>query len=275
MLNEKWSRMRKGQDRDYLLSSQYKTEVNLNARIALHQRYSTNPYPFHRWLYEQIDLAPDARILEVGCGSAAFWQANRDRIPAGWDVTLTDFSPGMLAATKEALGAASHAFHFAEADAQDLTFADAAFDAVIANHMLYHVPDRSRALREIARVLTPEGRLYAATNGPKHLVEIEEALRESGNDASWWRELSDMPFSLDNGAGQLGAVFGHVEMRRYDDGLDITEVEPLVAYVRSTSSRPRLEGEAARRFTTVVQREIDARGCFHVSKDTGLFIASK
>lgn len=267
--------MRKGQDREYLLSSQYKTEANLNARLALHQRYSTNPYPFHRWLYDQVTLAPDARILEVGCGSVAFWQANRDRIPAGWDITLTDFSPGMLAAAREALRADNHAFHFAEADAQDLPFADATFDAVIANHMLYHVPDRPRALREMARVLTPEGRLYAATNGPKHLVEIEEALRESGNDESWWRELSDMPFSLDNGAEQLEAVFAHVEMRRYDDGLDITEVEPLVAYVQSTSSRPRLEGDAAERFVAVVQREIDAHGRFHVSKDTGLFIASK
>ena len=267
--------MRKGQDRDYLLSSQYKNEANLNTRIELHRRYSTNPHHFHLWLFEQLDLAPDARLLEVGCGSAAFWQTNRDRIPSGWDVTLTDFSPGMLAAAQAALGASSHPYHFAQADAQDLPFADAAFDAVIANHMLYHVPDRPRALREIARVLTPAGRLYAATNGPKHLVEIEDALRESGNDESWWREMSDMPFSLDNGAAQLAAEFGHVEMRRYDDGLDVTAVEPLVAYVRSTTSRPRLEGDAARRFSAVVQREIDAHGCFHVSKDTGLFVAMK
>lgn len=267
--------MRKGQDRDYLLSSQYKTEANLNARIELHRRYSTNPYPFHRWLFEQLDLAPATRLLEVGCGSAAFWQTNRDRMPSGWNVTLTDFSPGMLAAAQETLGASSHPFHFALADAQELPFADGAFDAVIANHMLYHVPDRPRALREIARVLTPAGRLYAATNGPKHLVEIEDALRESGNDESWWREMSDMPFSLDNGAAQLEAVFATVEMRRYDDGLNITAIEPLVAYVRSTTSRPRLEGDAAERFRAVVQREIDAHGRFHVSKDTGLFIASK
>ncbi|MGH2484506.1 MAG: class I SAM-dependent methyltransferase [Ktedonobacterales bacterium] len=267
--------MRKGQDRDYLLSSQYKTEANLNARIELHRRYSTNPYPFHRWLFEQLDLAPDARLLELGCGSAAFWQSNRDRIPPGWDISLTDFSPGMLTAAQAALGASSHPYHFVQADAQDLPFADGAFDTVIANHMLYHVPDRPRALRVIARVRAPEGRLYAATNGPKHLVEIEEALRASGNDESWWREMSDMPFALDNGAAQLEAVFGHVEMRRREDGLDITEVEPLVAYVRSTTSRPRLEGDGARRFVAAIQREIDAHGCFHVSKDTGLFIATK
>lgn len=267
--------MKQGQNREYLLNSQYHTDANLNARIALHRRYSTNPYPFHRWLFDQLDLTPDARLLEVGCGSAAFWQENLDRIPAGWDVTLTDFSAGMLDGARAALAASELPFQFSQADAQDLPFPDGAFDAVIANHMLYHVPDRPRALREISRVLKPGGRLYAATNGPAHLVEIEDALRRSNNDESWWREMSDMPFSLENGAPQLTPVFRSVELRRQENGLDITEVEPLVAYVNSTMSGARLDGSARERFATVVEREIAERGHFHVSKETGLFIATK
>lgn len=267
--------MKHGEDREFLLTSQYQNDANLNARIALHRRYSTNPYPFHRWLFEQIELVANARLLEVGCGTGAFWRENLDRIPSGWDVTLTDFSPGMLDSARASLSGSEHPFQFTQADAQDLPFPDRAFDAVIANHMLYHVPDRPRALGEIARVLTPGGRLYAATNGPKHLVEIEAALSGSDNDASWWREMSDMPFSLTNGAAQLEAEFSRVELRRYDDGLDIAETEPLVAYVRSTSRRALLEGGEEARFVALVEREIAERGCFHVSKDTGLFIATK
>lgn len=265
--------MKQGQNREYLLGSQYHTDANLNARIALHRRYSTNPYPFHRWLFDQLELPANARLLEVGCGSAAFWQENRDRIPAGWNVTLTDFSAGMLDGARAALAGSGHPFQFAQADAQDLPFHDGSFDAVIANHMLYHVPDRPRALSEIARVLKPGGRLYAATNGPKHLVEIEDALRRSRNNESWWREMSDMPFSLENGASQLAPLFGEVELRRHDDGLDITEVEPLIAYVNSTATGTALDGSARERFVAVVEREIAERGHFHVSKDTGLFIA--
>lgn len=267
--------MKQGQDREFLLNSQYHTDVNLNARIALHRRYSTNPYPFHRWLFDQIDLAPEARILEVGCGSAAFWQENLDRIPSGWGVTLTDFSAGMLDGARTTLARSERRFQFTQADAQNLPFADVAFDAVIANHMLYHVPDRPRALGEIARVLKPGGRLYAATNGSRHLVEIEDALRRSGNDESWWREMSDMPFSLENGASQLEPVFRGVEMRRHDDGLDITEVERLIEYVNSTMTGATLLRSARERFAAVVEREIAERGRFHVSKDTGLFIATK
>lgn len=266
--------MRNGQDRDFLLSSQYKTDANLGARIALHRRFSTNPQGFHRWLFEQLDLPPNARLLEVGCGSAAFWQENLHRVPSGWNVTLTDFSPGMVEVARAALATSGGQFHFVQTDAQNLPFADGAFDGAFANHMLYHVPDRPRALREVARVLKPGGILYAATNGPRHLVEIEDALRRSGNDGNWWRDISDTPFSLDNGAAQLEPVFRHVEMRRYDDGLDITEPEPLVAYVNSTSARARLEGESLERFVAEVERAIAAHGCFHVSKETGLFIAT-
>lgn len=264
--------MRKGQDREFLLSSQYKTGVNLNARIALHQRFSVNPQGFHRWLFEQMDFSPRARLLEVGCGSAAFWQANLDRIPAGWDVTLTDFSSGMLDAARAALAQADHPFHFDQADAQDLPFAHGYFDGVIANHMLYHIPDRPRALRQIARVLKPGAKFYAATNGPRHMVEIQDVLRRSGGDENWWRDMTDAPFSLDNGAAQLEPVFSHVEMRRYEDGLNITEPEPLVAYVESTSAR--LDGAARERLVAEIEGLIASQGSFHVSKETGVFIAT-
>jgi len=110
--------------------------------------------------------APDsAHVLEVGTGSGALWQENADRIPPDWKVTLTDLSPGMLADAETALSPL-RPFTFRQADAQDLSLPDASFDAVLANHMLYHVPDRPRArsdphqqrdrnLHDMVHLLTP------------------------------------------------------------------------------------------------------------------------
>lgn len=67
-----------------------------------------------------------------------------------------------------------HRFTFAQADAQALPFRDASFDAVIANHMLYHVPDIPRALGEVRRVLKPSGFCYAATMGVANMREVDE-----------------------------------------------------------------------------------------------------
>ena len=58
-------------------------------------------------------------------------------------------------------------------DAQDIPFEDDTFGCVVANHMLYHVPDLDKGLAEIRRVLKPGGKLYAATNGEAHMLELE------------------------------------------------------------------------------------------------------
>src|SRR4051794_33286592 len=82
-------------DQTYLLSQQYNNASNLEARIALHARFSTNTYGWFRWLFDHIHLPPHSRILELGCGTGRLWLESADRIPEGWNVTLSDFSPGM------------------------------------------------------------------------------------------------------------------------------------------------------------------------------------
>jgi SAM-dependent methyltransferase len=139
----------------------YATQDNLLARIAIH-RYATNPiwtsWPFDR---ETPTDRAAARILDIGCGTGSLWTTNRERISPAWGLTLADSSTGMISAAREALGITSYAV----AEAQMLPFEDSSFDVVLANHMLYRVPDRRAAFAEIARVLRPGGRLHCSTNG--------------------------------------------------------------------------------------------------------------
>jgi ubiquinone/menaquinone biosynthesis C-methylase UbiE len=264
-------------DPSYLLQQQYKDASNLNARIDLHRRFSTNKYGWARWVFDQmLELPAQAGILEVGTGPAILWQYNADRIPTGWTVTLTDFSPGMVAEAEKNLNASGHHFTFVTANAQALPYADASFDAVIANHMLYHVPDRPRALAEIRRVLRPGGRLYAATNGEGHLSDIQRLLDRAQASEGWWRVVgATAGFTLTNGHDQLAQVFPHVELRSYEDALEVREVEPLVAYVLSTSTRELMTEDRIARLRQVAQEEIAAQGTIHIAKESGLFVARR
>ncbi len=89
-------------------------------------------------------------------------------------------------------------------DARILPFPDASFDLVMANHILYHVPERQRALAEIARVLTSRGQFYAATNGDAHMKELGEVLRTIKPDV--YEGASSDPFSLETGEEQLSSL---------------------------------------------------------------------
>ncbi len=252
---------------------QYRASANLDARVALHARFSTAPRDFHAWVFDHFDLPADARVLEVGCGTGLLWQKNRARIPATWRVTLADFSRGMVETTR-ATGVAAN---FAQADAQALPWRAASFDAVIANHMLYHVPDQTRALAEFARVLTPGGKVFAATNGASHLRELREWLAGLlGAEAT--PLLAADParnFSLENGAAQLANFFARVTRFDFADALVVTEVEPLVAYVLSGTMRRALTDEKQNALRQAATERIARDGAFRITKAAGLFVAEK
>jgi len=254
------------------LLHQYRDATNLNARARLHESFSTNQYGWHPWVFDQLELPPDGRVLELGCGPGLLWRQNLDRIPHGWEVTLSDFSPGMLEDAQRGLANADRAFRFQRIDAQQIPFADASFDAVIANHMLYHVPNRDQAIGEIRRVLHPEGQFYAATNGKNHLEDAWRFLRQTGFDPLE-RSFSSYPFSLENGAEQLSRHFSEVDLRRYDDALVVTEVEPVLAYVVSGIVEPEREASELERLAEVLEGEIRDHGAIRIAKESGLFVS--
>ena len=242
-------------DATYLREQQYRDDANLRARIDLHRRFSTNPEPWHRWVFDRLEFEPDDRILDVGCGPAELWAENSDRIPDTWRLTLVDLSEGMTRRARDVLGDRAD---YRVADVQDLPFADASYDAVIANHMLYHVPDRRRGLAEIARVLRSGGRLYASANGRDHLAELRPL-----RTVPW-----EVEFVLDDGGAELEEFFVDARIERYDCDLEVTEVEPVLDFVRSSSD---LADDAE----TCVRDQIARRGGFRVTKSSGMFICRK
>jgi SAM-dependent methyltransferase len=258
-------------DRQYV-SRQYRNAENLNARIALHLRFSTNPYGWLHWVFDQFHLPPRCRILELGCGPGDLWGENLGRIPAGWEITLSDSSTGMVDQARKNLADRSRVFQFDVIDAQSIPLPEASFDAVIADHMLYHVPDRPRAFSEIRRVLKAGGRLFASTIGQNHLRELAELISRFDPDLSSWGWHPPDTFLLETGAAQLSQYFSRVTLKRYEDSLMVTECAPLVDYLLSGRIETAVENRAA--FARFVERELESRGgTIPVTKDSGLFSA--
>ncbi|EQD42015.1 transcriptional regulator, partial [mine drainage metagenome] len=130
------------QDPDRLRSCQYRDGANLAARQRLHRDHGQTTAPWPSFVSQQLRLPAQSRILEAVCGPGALCKENRELIPNGWWMNLSDLSPGMLAEAEFALLGISSQLTMRLADASRLPFPPASFDAPIANHMLYHVPNR-------------------------------------------------------------------------------------------------------------------------------------
>ena len=119
--------------------------------------------PSARQLLDRVAIAPDARVLDIACGSGIVARTVARRLgPAGRVIGL-DASPAMLAAARRASEAERLAIEWREGDAQELPFADASFDLVLCQHGLQFFPNRARALAEMHRVLAPGGHVAVAT----------------------------------------------------------------------------------------------------------------
>lgn len=266
--------MSKFTDQQYLKTDQYRDSSNLNARVEIHKRFSANPYGWMRWVFDHLLALPaNAKILELGCGPGYLWRENVDRIPSAWDITLSDLSSGMLDSAWRNLVVTGRNYKFKEIDAQEIPFEDKTFDAVIANHMLYHVPDRPKAIAEIKRVLKTGGRFFATTVGDNHLKEITDWFRQI-HKSEVWDSFSNL-FTLENGLDQLKPFFPNVTVSRYEDNLLVTELEPLLAYLRSGIRVGELSQDELAKLRSDLEKELREKSRIFITKDSGLFEAIK
>ena len=199
---------------------QYASEEGLAARASLYDE-TTGPFAGDVAFDAVAEIRPQ-RFLEVGCGTG--WFARRVQRELGAEVVAVDQSPRMVELAR------AEGVDARVADVQELPFADAEFECVAANWMLYHVPDLDRGASEIARVLAPGGRLVAITNGKDHLRELWELVGAADE-----RATRDFAFGAENGEAALRPHFSKVEVRDASGTVTVPGRDAVVRYVESSA----------------------------------------
>jgi SAM-dependent methyltransferase len=123
-----------------------------------------------------LDRIPGpGRILDIGCGPAVY---TRDLAGRGWQVCGVDLSSGMLRiAAKAAAGRGGTPVRFAAAQATELPFRDGSFDAVLCIGVVSYVESVPALLRDVRRVLRPQGEAIFQISNVLSISEIDLKLR--------------------------------------------------------------------------------------------------
>lgn len=268
-------------DRDILTRQAYATDDHLSTRIRIHDQYSVPRINFAEWVLSRVRWRGDETVLDVGSGPGGYFAETRARIPNG-RLVAGDLSFGM------ARQAAKHAKAGAifNADVQRLPFADDTFDVVLANHMLFHVPDLDAALTEIHRVLKPTGTMIASTNSTYNMPELDQLVRRAYGLLGA-RGVDPEPdpvtgFSLEEGAMYAARYFFAVARYDLPGAFVFPTAQPVIDYMNSARAirEPRLpRGIIWEDFISVlndqVRRMINHFGELVISKLSGVIVASE
>ena len=118
-------------------------------------------------LCEALDLHSGERVLDVAAGNGNVSLAAARR----WcDVVSTDYVPALLERASERAAADRLPIEFRQADAEDLPFPNASFDAVVSTFGVMFTPDQERAAEELIRVCRPGGRIGLANWTPDGFI---------------------------------------------------------------------------------------------------------
>jgi ubiquinone/menaquinone biosynthesis C-methylase UbiE len=129
------------------------------SRTYEHDRASRRLNEIQHEVIASLALRPDDRLLDVGCGTGAAVREAAPQVKRGVGI---DLSPGMLTRARE-LASGLDNVEFREVDVSGpLPFADGQFTAVMSTTAFHHFPKPEHAVREMARVLAPGGRLVIA-----------------------------------------------------------------------------------------------------------------
>lgn len=260
-------------DKTENVKQQYSDDKNLSIRTKLHSKHSTNKQGLVPWLFEKYEFFENCHILELGCGNGGQWQNRIESLPESCSLTLSDFSKGMVDIVKINYSKYNNV-SFKQIDIQNITFPDETFDIIIANHMLYHIPDLSKALSEVKRVLKTGGTFYSTTNGNGGMRPFLHNVLKHFNPSTkaFTQEFS---FNLQNGYEILSGHFLKVKRIDFEDSLSITETQDLVNWIKSTISIASYSEKDLDGLFDYFEDIRKKHGAINIQKECGLFISVK
>jgi SAM-dependent methyltransferase len=207
---------------------------------AAAERYEAEFVPaiFAEWaplVVEGARLGPGQAVLDVGCGTGIVARTAADRLAGSGRVVGLDLNEAMLAVARRVRPDLA----WRQGDVAALPFADGTFDAVLCQMALMFFPDRTAALREMARVARPGGTVVlcvpaALADQPAYGPFVELAAEHAGPAArtllgSYWSggDLDGLTATVAAAGLTVTGTRSHLGTARFPspEALATTEVE--------------------------------------------------
>lgn len=191
-------------------------------------------------------LQPGERVLDVACGTGVVTRLAAARVGPSGAAAGLDIHPAMLAVARRE---STPAVRWYEASAESMPLPDASYDVVLCQMGLQFVADKLAALREMRRVLVPQGRVLISSPGPipAPFEILSQALARDicPKAAAFARAVFSLHVTAEIEGLLRDAGFGRAEARSAPKALRVSAPrEFLWQYIHSTPLGPSVTSAA-------------------------------
>jgi ubiquinone/menaquinone biosynthesis C-methylase UbiE len=162
------------------------------------------------WAYN-LEEEEGKQVLDVGCGNG---YVTCQFAEAGANVVAIDLTERAVELTQVRLAQLGLTAEVIRADAEALPFGDETFDTVVSFGVIHHTPDTEKAVKELHRVLKPDGRLrlmlYHRNSFAYRALFPAKRLLQRGSRG---QTASDQVNAVDGPTNPLGKVYSKSEVR--------------------------------------------------------------
>lgn len=262
----------------------YRKAGDLETRVTLLNDGYELDYPDPVEFNKLLEPIAGKTILDVGCGIGVSLLPFGPQLRDTPNMIGLDSSRAVLERAQELQKQQNlPPLNLIHGDIQNLPFLDHQFHLILARHMLYHVSNIPRAVREIARALKPEGLFMATTNSAYSRPELtgihKDALSQFPN--ANFIERGSARFGLENGEKILKQSFSYVEtipwhghIRYKNLGYALKYYTSTVYYQHAFSDQIQREQLGAK-VSSAIESVIAKSGRFEVTSWGAIFLAHR
>lgn len=261
---------------------QYITDDNFKKRISIHD-YSTAKEGFYSWMLKKLSMTAGMKVLDIGCGNAAFWGNIAEQLPAGLEIHLVDYSIGMLESAKKTVDDIQKQypekglkFVLDKRDAASFFYPVKNFDRIMANHILFYINRESRfdLYRQIRDLLSETGIFSCSLIGKTHNLELHTFIQKYYPQINIPSAAFDI--WLETAREELCDYFTVIEVDEQKNDLLVPDAELIFDYISSYSKQAReLISDDKEQFLGHVKARMNDDGYMYIHKSTGVVLCKR
>ncbi len=259
------------------------TTSDLMTRINIHDAYGARD--IDKWMLDVLPLEQDMAILDVGCGAGKQCFSYLAHLSGKAEIIGGDVSEELLAKAQEENQKLGNRVTFQPLNFNvPFLFPDNTFDLVSCSFAIYYAEDIPFTIKEMHRVLKPDGTLFTTGPMPENKQMFYEIIKEATG-----KHIPPMPGSSRYASEILDAVkatFSKTKIEVFENPLTFPSVEPFIAYTRASLSEDRLLWNAffqtkedfetvMDEITQVAQKWFERDGKLVMTKVVGGILATK